>query len=116
KKAKDLIIKYGDIRGIQSNRDALMKSKVYSRILESPHILTRNEELMDMTRIPVDGKLITVDGEEFQIEGIKEYVKETLESETSFEKEMVRTFLMSKQMVSILKDFNTLSTAFSTLK
>lgn len=101
KKAKDLIIKYGDIRGIQSQGETLRKSVVTERILDNPDLINRNEKLMDMTKIP--------------IEQIEQEVKETLEKDVSYERDIVKMFLMSKQFISILKDFTVWGSSFESL-
>lgn len=108
KKAKDLIIKYGDIESIQNNGQALMKSVVTKRILENPDIIKRNEELMDMSKIPLSGNDV--------VEDITEYVETTLNTDVKFESGIVKMFLMSKQFVSILKDFGTWTLPFENLK
>lgn len=101
KKAKDLIIKYGDLGGILANQDKLMKSVVTRRILENPEILDRNNKLMNMEKIP--------------FEDIKDVILATLKEDVAFEPNLAKAFLMSKQMVSILKDFGSWSIAFNNL-
>lgn len=118
KKAKDLIIKFGDIKGMQANAPTLMKSKVYGRIIENPNLLKLNEDLMDMTKIPLNGKAYPNPdnpNKTIWVEPIEEEIRKALETKVKFEKELVRMFLMSKQFVSILKDFNTWSMVFSNL-
>ncbi len=104
KKAKDLIIKYGNLEGIRANHQALMKSVVTKRIFEDAGRVTldRNMKLMDLKRIPIK-----------EIEG---YVKSAVEAEVAYNPPVVRLFLMSKQFVSILKDVNTWNLMFEKLK
>lgn len=108
KKAKDLIIKFGDIRSIQSNADSLMKSVVTRRILENPDVIERNINLMDMRKIPLEGNE--------DVESVTEYIESILTTDVKFEKEIAKMFLMSKQFVSILKDFAVWSIPFTNLK
>lgn len=102
KKAKDLILKYGDLNGILANQAQLMKSVVTRRIFENYSLVERNQKLMDMRRIPV--------------EEIAEEVKEFLDTKVEFSEPLAKAFLMSKQFVSILKDFGTWSIPFKHLK
>jgi DNA polymerase-1 len=119
KKAKDLIVKYGDIQGIQANAVALMKSVVTKRIIENPALLKRNEDLMDMRKIPLTGANITCWSNPDKvdwIEGIEEEVTSALKEKVMFEKDVVRAFLMSKQFISIMKDFTVWTNVFANLK
>jgi DNA polymerase-1 len=119
KKAKDLIIKYGDIQGMQSNAPALMKSVVTKRIVENPLLLKRNEELMDMRKIPLQGANILQGGDPDKgtwVDGIEEDILAQLNQRVKFERELVKAFLMSKQFISILKDFTVWSNVFTNLK
>jgi len=104
KKAKDLIIKYGNLEGIRANHAALQKSVVTKRIFtdEGRLILDRNMKLMDLKRIPIH-----------EIEGL---VKKAVEDDVAYNAPVVRLFLMSKQFVSILKDLNTWALMFEKLK
>lgn len=111
KKAKDLIIKYGNIEGIRVNRDSLMKSKVTSRIFDEHHIIDRNVKLMDMRHIPVMGFTI---GDVVE-DGITQRVSKDLDEKLEFQSGLFKMFLMSKQFVSIISGYATWTQPFAEL-
>lgn len=103
KKGKDLMYKYKSLEGIKENQAVLSKSKVFIRIFENDMaIVNRNLKLMDLNKVP--------------FEEIQDYVVGELGKSVRFETEFVRTFFMSKQFISILKDFATWSLPFQNLK
>jgi len=100
-KARALIMKYGDLSGIQANSQELMKSKVNARIVENPALLERNMKLMDMNLIPFGD--------------IQEVAENILKTPVKFESSIVRVFFMSKQFVSFIKDFSQWELSFKNL-
>lgn len=101
KTAASLMKEYKSIEGMIPYRALLMKSKVKQRIFTNADILDRNDALMNMERIPM--------------ESVEPYVKAELVTTESFDEKAVKTFLMKKQFVSILKNMLQLSQAFKQL-
>lgn len=101
KTARKLIKSYGGLNNMMIYKEELCKSKVTQRLFTEHDILVRNNDLMNLKRVPIDK--------------LERYIKVNLSIDESFNANRFRKFLMENQMVTILKDFVSIREGFKDL-
>lgn len=101
KTAKALVNQYGDLEGLLSNKEILMKSKRTAKIftMEGLQTLSRNNQLINLK-------------DYVDLTDIQEDIQETLEEEPFVDTRAAKDFLMKYQLVSILTKWKTWSELF----
>lgn len=101
KTAKSLVNQYGNIEGLLSSKDVLMKSKRTAKIFtpEGLQILSRNNQLINLK-------------DYVDLTDIEEDIQEVLEEEPFVDTKAAKDFLMKYQLVSILTKWKKWSELF----
>lgn len=101
KTAKSLVNQYGDIEGLLSSKDVLMKSKRTAKIFTSEglQILSRNNQLINLK-------------DYVDLTDIEEDIQEVIEEEPFVDTKAAKDFLMKYQLVSILTKWKKWSELF----